>query len=44
MQKMEAMSYYRKMAKQVHPDKNHHPMAKEAFQKLVEGLHVVGRC
>lgn len=35
------MSYFRKLAKLLHPDKNHHPMAKEAFQKFSEAVQVV---
>ena len=26
--------FYRKLAKQLHPDKNDHPQAKEAFQRV----------
>ena len=26
--------FYRKLAKQLHPDKNDHPLAKEAFQRV----------
>lgn len=29
-----AKKYYRKIAMNLHPDKNKHPMAKDAFQKL----------
>lgn len=35
------MSYFRKLAKLLHPDKNNHPMAKEAFQKFSEAVQVV---
>jgi curved DNA-binding protein CbpA len=35
------MSYFRRLAKLLHPDKNHHPMAKEAFQKFSEAAQVV---
>ncbi len=35
------MSYFRRLAKLLHPDKNHHPMAKEAFQKFSEAVQVV---
>jgi DnaJ-class molecular chaperone len=41
MQREQAMSYFRKLAKLLHPDKNHHPMAKEAFQKFSEAVQVV---
>jgi curved DNA-binding protein CbpA len=30
------MQYFRRLAKLLHPDKNQHPLAKEAFQKLSE--------
>jgi len=29
--KQDAKKYYRSIIKQLHPDKNSHPMAKEAF-------------
>jgi curved DNA-binding protein CbpA len=38
MQKDQAISYFRKLAKLLHPDKNQHPLAKEAFQKLSEAF------
>lgn len=41
MQREQAMSYFRRLAKLLHPDKNHHPMAKEAFQKFSEAMQVV---
>jgi len=36
-----ARSYFKSLAKQLHPDKNGHPMAKEAFQKLNMALDSV---
>jgi len=36
-----ARSYFKTLAKQLHPDKNGHPMAKEAFQKLNMALDSV---
>ena len=30
--------FYRKLAKQLHPDKNDHPQAKEAFQRVQEAI------
>jgi hypothetical protein len=30
-QRQEANAYFKKLAKQLHPDKNAHPLAKEAF-------------
>jgi hypothetical protein len=36
-----ARSYFKTLAKQLHPDKNGHPMAKEAFQKLNMALDAV---
>jgi len=41
MQKDQAQHYFRKLAKLLHPDKNQHHLAKEAFQKLREALQVV---
>ena len=38
----QAQQYFRKLALQLHPDKNQHPLAKEAFQKLSEAVQVVG--
>ena len=32
MQPVQLTQFYRKLAKQLHPDKNRHPQAKEAFQ------------
>ena len=34
--KLELCSFYRKCASKLHPDKNRHPRASEAFQKLIE--------
>jgi hypothetical protein len=31
----QARSFYKNIAKQLHPDKNSHPLAKEAFQKFL---------
>ena len=31
----EVRSFYKSIAKQLHPDKNSHPLAKEAFQKIL---------
>lgn len=41
LQRQEANAYFKKLAKQLHPDKNAHPFAKEAFQKLSTALTVV---
>jgi len=30
--------YFKRLAKQLHPDKNQHPQAKEAFQKLQQAM------
>jgi len=38
MIKEKANQYFRRLAKQLHPDKNKHPLAKEAFQKLAEAI------
>ncbi len=43
MPKDQAMHYYRKLAKQLHPDKNQHALAKDAFQKLNLALEAVHR-
>ncbi len=32
LERQEANAYFKKLAKQLHPDKNAHPLAKEAFQ------------
>lgn len=37
----QAIQYFRRLAKLLHPDKNHHPLAKEAFQKLSEAVQAV---
>jgi DnaJ-class molecular chaperone len=34
----QAKGFYKKLALQIHPDKNHHHQAKEAFQKLQESI------
>lgn len=41
MQRDQAIQYFRRLAKLLHPDKNQHPLAKEAFQKLSEAVQVV---
>ena len=41
LERQEANAYFKKLAKQLHPDKNAHPLAKEAFQKLSTALTVV---
>jgi curved DNA-binding protein CbpA len=41
MQRDQAIQYFRKLAKLLHPDKNQHPLAKEAFQKLHEASQAV---
>ncbi len=41
MQKDQATQYFRRLAKLLHPDKNQHSLAKEAFQKLSEALQAV---
>lgn len=41
MMKDQATKYFRKLAIQLHPDKNSHPMAKDAFQKLAAALQAV---
>jgi DnaJ-class molecular chaperone len=42
MQRDQAMQYFRKLAKLLHPDKNHHHLAKDAFQKLHQALQAIG--
>lgn len=37
----QSIQYFRRLAKLLHPDKNQHPLAKEAFQKLSEAFQVV---
>lgn len=34
-------AYYKKIVKQLHPDKNNHPQAKEAFQVVCEAYDQV---
>jgi len=34
-----AHSAFRKLSVQIHPDKNVHPLSKQAFQKLAESFH-----
>jgi curved DNA-binding protein CbpA len=36
MMREKAIQYFRRLALLLHPDKNLHPLAKEAFQKLSE--------
>ena len=43
MKKMDQNSlsqFYRKLAKQLHPDKNDHPQAKEAFQRVQQAMEL----
>lgn len=44
MQKDQANQYFRRLAKLLHPDKNQHPLAKEAFQKLSQAIQAVNSC
>lgn len=41
MMREQSIQYFRRLAKLLHPDKNQHPLAKEAFQKLSEAFQVV---
>jgi curved DNA-binding protein CbpA len=41
MMREQAMQYFRRLALLLHPDKNQHPLAKEAFQKLSEAQQQV---
>jgi curved DNA-binding protein CbpA len=41
MQRDQAVQYFRRLAKLLHPDKNQHPLAKEAFQKLSAAMQAV---
>lgn len=41
MMQDQAIQYFRRLAKLLHPDKNQHPLAKEAFQKLSEAAQAV---
>ncbi len=41
-EKSDAKKYYRSIVKQLHPDKNAHPQAKEAFQKLQKAVEIMG--
>ena len=38
MQPNQLTQFYRKLAKQLHPDKNDHPQAKEAFQRVQSAM------
>ena len=38
MHQDQANNYFKKLAKQLHPDKNQHPQAKEAFQKVLQAM------
>lgn len=38
LQPPQLVQFYRKLAKQLHPDKNGHPLAKDAFQKVTEAM------
>ena len=42
MMRDQAIQYFRRLAKLLHPDKNQHPLAKEAFQKLAEAAQAIG--
>jgi len=35
-----ANTYYRNLARQLHPDKNCHPMAKDAFQRVTDSFEL----
>ena len=42
MQKDQTLNqYFRRLARLLHPDKNQHPLSKEAFQKLSEAFQAV---
>ena len=41
MSRDQSMQMYKKLALLLHPDKNQHPLAKEAFQKLSEANKAV---
>jgi curved DNA-binding protein CbpA len=41
MSKDQSMQMYKKLALLLHPDKNQHPLAKEAFQKISEANKAV---
>lgn len=38
MQPTQLTQFYRKLAKQLHPDKNYHPQAKDAFQRVQSAM------
>ena len=40
MQPTQLTQFYRKLAKQLHPDKNDHPQAKEAFQRFQQAMEL----
>ena len=37
----QARSYFKKIARMVHPDKNRHPCANEVFQKISHALELI---
>lgn len=41
MPQQEAKHYFHRVARQLHPDKNAHPLAKDAFQKLNTAIELV---
>ena len=41
MQPIQLTQFYRKLAKQLHPDKNCHPEAKDAFQRVQSAMDQV---
>ena len=37
----QARKYYKQVVKQIHPDKNNHPLAKDAFQRVQSAVTLV---